>query len=70
MEESLLASMSCSNPQPIATETPNVDAPSSQLSPPWNQENALVDSKVSELITYSKSLVGMSKLLNQLPFVY
>ncbi|KAK4296459.1 hypothetical protein Pmani_031040 [Petrolisthes manimaculis] len=47
MEESLLAGMSCSNPQPIATETSNVDTPSSQLSPPWNQENALVDSKDS-----------------------
>lgn len=70
MEDSPLASTSSSNPQPIASECPshlpNVDASSSQLSPSWKLENILVDSKVSECHT-SKSLVGMSKLLNQLP---
>ncbi|XP_042210919.1 uncharacterized protein LOC121858514 isoform X2 [Homarus americanus] len=52
MEESPLASTSCSDPQSIATECPpshlpNVDASSSGLSPSWKLENVLVDSKDS-----------------------
>ncbi|MPC20244.1 Protein tramtrack, alpha isoform [Portunus trituberculatus] len=45
MEDCLLAGSS--DPQPIASECPSVDASSSGLSPPWKVENVLIDSKDS-----------------------
>lgn len=63
MEDCLLAGSS--DPQPIASECPSVDASSSGLSPPWKVENVLIDSKVSECRS-SESLVGISVLLLQL----
>ncbi|XP_050734582.1 ataxin-2 homolog isoform X3 [Eriocheir sinensis] len=45
MEDCPLAGSS--DPQPIASECPSVDASSSGLSPPWKVENVLIDSKDS-----------------------
>lgn len=62
MEDCPLASSS--DPQPIASECPSIDASSSGLSPPWKVENVLIDSKVSEC--HSSESLGISVLLLQL----